>query len=945
MKRLLSFVPFLLAACVEEISLPETYDDVIGDEVEVVLDIMGSEYVKSSLSVDEYLVSDLTLWVYRNGIQVHQEYHTSAGQSLKLNLVQGQSYNFYVVANAGKMPSYLREEDFLNGCMYSIDSISDMKDRIPMAWNATGVKVYYGMDAIDVQLERLAAKILFSLDKSLLEGLRVSSVRLCQCASVVRPFKYIKGAGSRAESVLEVIEGDSATSADLENLNRGGKVCFYALENCQGVLLPDNASSAKKLPESIGERSGLCTYLEVAGRFADEGFLDGEVTYRFYLGLDACSSFDVPGNACIDVDLQLTDAGLREVSWRVDADVSVRDGYAWGSVQKGMHGMDDLYVGERILYRVELSDEILSYLDEDVSGCYLWSDAEEDALTFTPLSGQGKVYTSEISCKAACSGKLYLCAPDGQRLAVLCPKVKVNVPHVVVAEYVAVADEEPIESLAYMPECVINGPSHQLYVYLADSRKMNLNSSSAYGFDLGLFDFGLSDIYGKESLMDAFSVAFARGRECSGGYAASMLLACGHDGEDPGLAEALAASYADGDILRVSIADAAVSATGSFDVGLDIHPVALTLVDNRWAGYHDTQLSAVVSNDSGIPLEILVCQMIDNNNAWSSSMLTSDVRQHVEQNLVRKSLNYVTGVVNKYEQVMHVESSRVECSGSGVFPLEGILTDDLLNSLIYDGYGNDRMYHLVDVSTVGRSINGSDLRFTDSLSDGSSLYDTIYFSDWKSKGVWLFSNDVPVRSPGNYLVHYPNVSPMRIQRMRQRYDSCPTLGLQMWHDGEDFMGYVSNSQGIAYGLTMTVRFWGEVQGYVQTDPNGIWGSVRDNYCSATFDKTLKGVPLADFLANVSMDGGAVKQAMDAIYAQTFEDKSDGKKFQHSAHPVSMDCNMEIFIEGEKGMELYPMRISWEFPYVQYYHAQDAMNYTCRMNVSTPRFQMVLIDEK
>ena len=143
---------------------------------------------------------------------------------------------------------------------------------------------------------------------------------------------------------------------------------------------------------------------------------------------------------------------------------------------------------------------------------------------------------------------------------------------------------------------------------------------------------------------------------------------------------------------------------------------------------------------------------------------------------------------------------------------------------------------------------------------------------------------------------------------------------------------------------MTVRFHGQVQGYVQTDPNGIWGSVKDNYCTASFDKTLTGVPLSNFLANVSMDGGAVKQAMDAIYAQTFEDKRDGKKFQHSAHPVSMECTMEISVEGENAQELYPMHVSWEFPHVQYYHAQDDMNYTCKMTVATPRFNVAHVEQ-
>ena len=214
MKRLLCLVPLLLAACVEEIELTEAEDMPIGEEVEVLLDISGGGFVKSSLSLDEYLITDLALCVYRNGIQVCHEYYTSAEQTLKLNLVHGQNYNLYVVANAGRLPSYVREEDFQQNFAYSISSITDLKDRIPMAWSAMGVKVHYGMGAIGVELERLAAKVLFSLDKNLLEGLTVTSVKLCQCASVVRPFKYMKGAGSRAESVFEVIAPRRMTCQD-----------------------------------------------------------------------------------------------------------------------------------------------------------------------------------------------------------------------------------------------------------------------------------------------------------------------------------------------------------------------------------------------------------------------------------------------------------------------------------------------------------------------------------------------------------------------------------------------------------------------------------------------------------------------------------------------------------------------------------------------------------
>jgi hypothetical protein len=264
---------------------------------------------------------------------------------------------------------------------------------------------------------------------------------------------------------------------------------------------------------------------------------------------------------------------------------------------------------------------------------------------------------------------------------------------------------------------------------------------------------------------------------------------------------------------------------------------------------------------------------------------------------------------------------------------------------VYDKLGNDRMYHLVDVTAGGFRIHGADMALVNALSDGSSLYDTIYLSDWDSKGVWLFSTGDPVSSPGNYLMHFPKLSPLKIKRLRQRYAASPTVGLTLWYDNGVFRGYSPLVQGTAYGLKMTVRWHGTVQGYVQTDPRGVFGAPQDNYCSATFDKTLNGVPLAGLQDYVSMDGGVVKAAMDAIYAKTFEDKKDGKTFQHSAHPVSMECNVEVYVEGENGEELYPMRVSWEYPYVPYYHAQDATTYTCQMTQNVPRFNMVHVAKK
>ena len=945
MKRFLISVCCVLTGCVAEVELPHIQGDVHDAAVEVVLDISGSGQVKSALSLDENALREMAVAVYRNGILENLEYFPSFQSRVRLELIEGGTYDIYVAANMGVLPSCLREDEFCNAFQFSISSIADLKDCIPMAWSGCGIDVCQGMKPIEVQLERLAAKVAFTLDKSMLGGFMVTSVRLNQCASVVRPFKGARGAGSRVEDPSEIIPGDSATQTDLAELNEGGRVTFYTLENCQGVLLPENKSSAAKIPESLGEKAGLCTYLEVSGVFDGKGFLDGEVTYRFYLGLDECSSFDVPGNACLDVKLQLTGKGLHEVSWRVDADVSVREGYAWGSVEEGLHEMDNLYIGERLLYRVEISDEILSYLGGDVSQCSLWLDTVQGALEFSALKGKGNIYTCEITCRSTAKGRLYLCGADGERLATLCRNVGVRSPLMVFSEFSSASDDEAVESLAYIPQCLINGQQEQVYVYLTDTDRINLNSSAAYGFDLGAFDFNMSGVDGYSDLNKAFTASFSSGTECSGGYASLMRLWCFNDGKDDGLAAALAEAYSRSGVLNVVVNDAAGSVTGRCGVGLGIYPVTLTLVDNGWAGHHSSQLSIRVDNDSNMPLEVVVCQMVDNNKAWSSSSLTDEIEQYVKQNLVCDRVSYITGDVCTHDQVIYVSSSEVRCTGSGVFPLDGIAAEDIMKTLICDGLGNDRMYHLVDVTTGGFGLYRADVNLVNALSDGSALYDTIYLSDWDSKGVWLFSNHEPVWSPGNYLMHFPNLSPLNIRRLRQRYAENPKVGLTMWYDNGVFRGYSSYAQGVTYGLKMTVRWHGTVRGYVQTDPKGIWGSPQDHYCTATFDKTLKGVPLAGFSDYVSMDDGTVKDAMDAIYAQTFEDKADGNKFQHSAHPISMDCNVDVSVEGENGEELYPMRVSWEYPYVPYHHAQDAMTYSCQMVQNVPRFTMVHVAKK
>ena len=205
---------------------------------------------------------------------------------------------------------------------------------------------------------------------------------------------------------------------------------------------------------SLPEKEKLCSYLEIECEFDGSGLFDGDVRYRIYLGLDECTSFDVPGNASINIQLMLTGDGLKKVTWKANADVSVTDGYLSGAIEGSMHTMSDLYVGEILLYEVVLSEELVEYLGNDVSGCALRLMKDGKAvpgLAAEFLDREG-LY-AELRCLGVASGDLYLYDPYGNCMGCLEENVNINLPDITLAEYPQWLDDEPVEPLSFVPEC------------------------------------------------------------------------------------------------------------------------------------------------------------------------------------------------------------------------------------------------------------------------------------------------------------------------------------------------------------------------------------------------------------------------------------------------------------------------------------------------------------
>ena len=280
---------------------------------------------RSSFLSDESGIRDVNVFLYRAGRLEWQEWRNS-GAPLALELLEGEMYSLYVLANVGERSAPAAERD-MHQYLLDLD-LAALGGRVPMA-SAPGLSFVVlptlpdgGMPAgnqIQVELVRLAAKYDFQVDRSALQygSFTVESVRIRQAACVVDVF----GPGSAAQSQAQVADGDYASQSDLARLNQSGAVSFYLLENCQGTLLPGNTDPWRKeyFDTSVAGSAPLCTYLEVKGSYTDRsGGLHATHTYRMFLGSDATTNFDILRNTEYTLTLSVTDLGVFRESWKVE---------------------------------------------------------------------------------------------------------------------------------------------------------------------------------------------------------------------------------------------------------------------------------------------------------------------------------------------------------------------------------------------------------------------------------------------------------------------------------------------------------------------------------------------------------------------------------------------------------------------------------------------------
>lgn len=561
---------------------------------------------RSSISPDEGLIENICVMAYsqKDGRLTDIQTKGSA-EEIELEMPCG-TYNIYVTANMGTFNAPVKESE-IKDAFHTITSFSELGKSIPMSWKGMAELKSGEKTTVYAELSRLVSKVGFNVKMGVLEGLDITSARLCQAAGRIRPFM---DGGSRIISPAEAADGDYASAEDIESLMEGESIFFYVAENCQGTLLPDNDDPWAKVPDNIGEMADLCTYVEMTGQWNEGADYEGSVTYRFYLGEDASKSFDIRGNCIHNLTLYLEEESFDKISWKIDA--SKMESVAWeaySSLNDNFHEQDDFYVTENICLDFSFDERGQKYWKKR-NYAFTLAGIDYDGNTiirFDPATNLGKGKFQAIgTCVGAGSYDIVLLDAVTGSIRYVLEHGTIHVPNAVAGEDDVFADT-PVEGFKYYSRFVINGESSDICIYLTDKEGYNLNQGHYYGCDFSICRWDteiFNTIYGHD-LFDGVTVEIIQGDTGSDSYAVCYRLRFDNDGKDKKWNKALTESLG-GDILRFRFTDSISGASGEHPMAIYAHDAEITFKTTP-ADLQEvlgTEFMYEVENPSNIPLAI-----------------------------------------------------------------------------------------------------------------------------------------------------------------------------------------------------------------------------------------------------------------------------------------------------------------------------------------------------
>lgn len=926
-----------------EPELPPISDTATGDTVTLSF-LIPEATTKSSVWTDTDEVHEIYIVAYSDGKYAAATYSKDT-HGLSLTLVRDRTYNLYAVANMGETEACADEQEFLESEVFSVTDPDAVQEMMPMCWSRKGLVLSHGVTEIEISLDRLAARISFSVDRSLLTGMSITSVRLRSCALSARFFPGING--SRIETKASAGDGDYASEADLALLNSSGTAYFYALENCQGTLLPDNGDPWQKVPDSIGEKAGLCTYLEVGCAFGPESVYDGEATYRLYIGRDNTTNFDIRRNSDIRISLVPTMPGLKEISWKVETNLEYRPGFVSGYQDGGPYDISSLYAGVMFGYRVEFSDQLFDHFAGDASACSLAFESENGGrIDFSPLmdSGEG-TYMSTGTAFRPGTGCIWLLDGTGAKIQMLSDGVAIRKPTLILSP-----SRSSCTPYDEQEDITINGKSTTVYVYLTDGGGRNIRHEGYFSAEP--FHFGdrltISSNYAITGSIK--SGAASINGEYTYPYTASYTLSCSNSGSSHQLNLELADAVSSQSAFSFSAEERNLGLEDLNGAWLNVSPVKIEIVDNRWAKYHSTQHTVLVDNPSNLAAKIDILEVMTDNPKEYNAISTREAIEYIDKNCLLNQIPYISGKFWDGERTIYGNMKTIQCErnsygnrydlqddGRMAMPLENVSLDIIQNSTQYFKSSNDKLYIFFECSFIGSGDKAVPVKCSvyDHLSDGSMTMDIIYGDDpeygggYDMQGIWTYYRNRLEQAQDATMKKYGNLDMPKIKGLYERHKAGKRIRLIFTYNQSDGYMYVSSPSNPG-GVSVDIRYSGTVQGYVQTHPKGTWFAGQDNHCSASYSsQTYTVVPVP----SRKPIGRHIYEGMNGVYAQTFFDSYNkvgaSNSYQHSAHPTSVSCT--IYVKTTADNEYYPVEIPAFTGTAQFYHSQDGTTYYSPVN--------------
>ena len=265
--------------------------------------------------VNEVLVEDINLYITNGSGDLVTHCFYEQPTAMEADIYKDMEYTLFVIANAGKsLP--VKSVNEIENLLCQIDSIEDMvsdKGGVLMAGKTPPLVLSNGQN-VEIGLVRCISKIVLKCNFDELDedvNIIVKGVSLKNVPNSIYPFKE-----NRIMDVSASIDGESVVSPSMQSLKDG--IIFYQYENLQGTLQPDNIDQNLKVwPEGDVHRD-ICSFVELEAAYSSPR-KRGEIRYRFYLGKDMTSNYDVVRNTQHSILVSFKGNGsVEETTWRVD---------------------------------------------------------------------------------------------------------------------------------------------------------------------------------------------------------------------------------------------------------------------------------------------------------------------------------------------------------------------------------------------------------------------------------------------------------------------------------------------------------------------------------------------------------------------------------------------------------------------------------------------------